>query len=59
MIVPTIDLVLTLDYVRDACARYSELQAFAHWIEARIVPAFAHARTSGTPFAFLVTRSPE
>lgn len=32
------DLVLTLDYLRDACARYSELQAFAHWLEARVVP---------------------
>ena len=37
------DLVLTLDYVRDACARYGELQAFAHWIEARIVPALPAA----------------
>ena len=37
------DLALTLDYVRDACARYSELQAFAHWIEARIVPALPAA----------------
>ena len=32
------DLPLTLDYVRDAAARYSELQAFARWLEARIVP---------------------
>jgi len=37
------DLALTLDYVRDACARYSELQAFAHWVEARIVPALPAA----------------
>lgn len=37
------DLALTLDYVRDACARYSELQAFAHWLEARVVPALPAA----------------
>jgi hypothetical protein len=27
--------------------------------EARIVPAFAQARATGTPFAFVVTRTPE
>ena len=27
--------------------------------EARIVPAFAQARAAGTPFAFVVTRTPE
>ncbi|HNS27997.1 MAG TPA: phosphotransferase, partial [Steroidobacteraceae bacterium] len=37
------DLVLTLDYVRDACARYAELQNFARWLEARVVPGLAAA----------------
>jgi hypothetical protein len=32
------DLPLTLNYVRDACARYSELSEFAKWLESRIVP---------------------
>jgi hypothetical protein len=34
------DLPLTLDYVRDACRRYTELGAFSRWLEARIVPVF-------------------
>lgn len=33
------DLPRTLDYVRDASARYPELQAFARWLERRVVPA--------------------
>jgi aminoglycoside/choline kinase family phosphotransferase len=37
------DLPLTLEYVRDASARYSELQEFARWLEARVVPHFAAA----------------
>jgi aminoglycoside/choline kinase family phosphotransferase len=37
------DLPLTLDYVRDACARYAELGEFARWIEWRIVPALPAA----------------
>ncbi len=32
------DLPLTLDYVRDTCARYIELAGFARWLERRIVP---------------------
>lgn len=32
------DLPLTLHYVRDAAARYGELQEFARWVEARLVP---------------------
>ena len=32
------DLPLTLHYVRDAAARYSELQEFARWVEVRLVP---------------------
>ncbi len=44
------DLPLTLFYVRDAAARYSELQAFARWVEQRLVPALAVAnkRVLGT-----------
>jgi aminoglycoside/choline kinase family phosphotransferase len=40
------DLPLTLDYVRDAAARYVELAAFGRWLESRIVPALpvANAR---------------
>jgi aminoglycoside/choline kinase family phosphotransferase len=34
------DLPLTLDYVRDACRRYTEFGEFARWLEARVVPAF-------------------
>lgn len=37
------DLPRTLDYVRDASARYVELQPFARWLEARIVPALPAA----------------
>jgi aminoglycoside/choline kinase family phosphotransferase len=35
------DLSLTLEYVRDACARYPELAALAEFTERRIVPVFA------------------
>jgi len=35
------DLPLTLEYVRDACARYPELASLAAFIERRIVPVFA------------------
>lgn len=34
------DLPLTLQYVRDASARYPELAGFARWLETRIVPRF-------------------
>lgn len=32
------DLPLTLDYLRDTCARHPSLQAFGAWLEQRIVP---------------------
>ncbi|MEZ5474446.1 MAG: phosphotransferase [Steroidobacteraceae bacterium] len=37
------DLPLTLDYVRDTCARYTELTEFVRWLELRIVPHLAPA----------------
>jgi len=37
------DLPLTLEYVRDACARYRQLAAFARLIERRCVPELARA----------------
>lgn len=37
------DLPLTLDYLRDTCARYGDLQAFGAWLEHRIVPALPAA----------------
>lgn len=37
------DLPLTLDYVRDACARHAELQEFARFVERRIVPELPRA----------------
>ena len=37
------DLPLTLDYLRDASARYGELQEFANWLERRVVPLLAVA----------------
>jgi aminoglycoside/choline kinase family phosphotransferase len=37
------DLPRTLDYVRDACARYPELSACARFLEERVVPALAVA----------------
>lgn len=43
------DLPLTLDYVRDACARYVELQEFARWLERRIVPLLAAANARERP----------
>lgn len=39
------DLPLTLLYVRDAAARYSELQTFARWVEERLVGALARANS--------------
>jgi hypothetical protein len=42
------DLPLTLDYVRDTCARYAELGAFAQWLELRIVPALPAANARVT-----------
>jgi N-acetylmuramate 1-kinase len=47
------DLPRTLDYVRDTCARYPELDAFARWLERRVVPvlppANARALSIGGP----------
>ncbi|HEV7432933.1 MAG TPA: phosphotransferase [Steroidobacteraceae bacterium] len=46
------DLPLTLEYVRDTAARYSELRRFGAWVEATLVPgleaanARAHASVS-------------
>ena len=37
------DLPLTLDYVRDTAARYSELQRFTAWVERALVPRLASA----------------
>jgi aminoglycoside/choline kinase family phosphotransferase len=37
------DLPLTLEYVRDACARYPELVEFGRWLEWRVVPHLAAA----------------
>jgi hypothetical protein len=37
------DLPRTLAYVRDAARRYAELQAFARWVEARLVPGLEPA----------------
>ena len=37
------DLPLTLHYLRDACARYGELQNLARWLEQRVVPLLAPA----------------
>ena len=37
------DLPLTLEYVRDTASRYGELQSFARWLEAQIVPRLAPA----------------
>ena len=43
------DLPLTLEYVRDACARYAELAALSDFIERKIVPGLplANARVAG------------
>jgi N-acetylmuramate 1-kinase len=50
------DLPRTLDYVRDACARYAELGALARFLEERVVRqlpranarvAAGHSRSSG------------
>ena len=37
------DLPLTLQYVRDAAARYAELRAFSGWVEGRLAPGLAAA----------------
>ncbi len=37
------DLPLTLEYVRDTCARYEELGALAEFLESRIVPELPRA----------------
>jgi len=37
------DLPLTLEYVRDAAARYDELKSFRKWVEAVLVPGLAAA----------------
>ncbi len=37
------DLPRTLEYVRDTAHRYSELQAFAGWVEQTLVPALPRA----------------
>jgi aminoglycoside/choline kinase family phosphotransferase len=37
------DLPLTLDYIRDACARYRELSELSHLIERRFVPELPRA----------------
>jgi N-acetylmuramate 1-kinase len=37
------DLPLTLDYVRDACARYAELGDLARFLEQRVVPELPRA----------------
>jgi N-acetylmuramate 1-kinase len=37
------DLPRTLDYVRDACARYAELAPLGTFLERRVVAALAHA----------------
>ena len=41
------DLPLTLDYVRDTCARYPELARFARFLEERVVPALPSANARG------------
>ena len=38
-----VDLPLTLQYVRDAAARYGELRRFSAWVEATLVPGLAAA----------------
>jgi aminoglycoside/choline kinase family phosphotransferase len=44
------DLPLTLEYVRDACARYPELSALSRFVETRLVPALpsANARVNAS-----------
>ncbi len=37
------DLPLTLQYVRDTCARYPELAQFGALLETRVVPELARA----------------
>jgi N-acetylmuramate 1-kinase len=37
------DLPLTLEYVRDTAARYTELRRFSAWVEATLVPGLAAA----------------
>ncbi|HEX4024925.1 MAG TPA: phosphotransferase [Steroidobacteraceae bacterium] len=40
------DLPRTLQYVRDAAGRYSQLSAFAAWLERRVLPAFGPANAA-------------
>lgn len=42
------DLPLTLQYVRDTCARYSQLGELSRFIERRIVPVFAGRNEAAT-----------
>jgi len=42
------DLPRTLDYVRDACARYPQLAACAGFLERRVVPGLAGAHARAT-----------
>ncbi len=42
------DLPRTLDYVRDTCARYPELQACAQFLERRVVPGLPAATARAT-----------
>lgn len=42
------DLPLTLNYVRDTCARYSQLSGLSGFIERRIVPAFIKRNEGAT-----------
>jgi hypothetical protein len=37
------DLPLTLDYLLETCARYTELHPLLHWLEARVEPQLAAA----------------
>jgi len=47
------DLPLTLRYVQDTCARYSELQTFGRWLDERVAPHLAlatlHAKAATQP----------
>ena len=48
------DLPRTLDYVRDTCTRYAELEDFSAFLEARVVPALPRANAAvaaGKPLA--------
>jgi hypothetical protein len=43
------DLPLTLDYVRDTCARYGELRELARFLEERVVPELPRANARVAP----------